>query len=291
VLAVSRLDVGAYLDRLGLDDPGTPSVAALRRLHRAHVERVPYENLEIQLGRRTTVDPHESADRIVRRRRGGYCFHLNGAFSELLVALGYPVTRHRGGVQRTQADPPRISGAHMPLTVSGLPHDSCPSGVWLVDVGLGPLYEPLPLHDGTFRQGPLEYRLRASDVEPGAWRFEVAPRHWFVGMDFSPRAAAIADFASMHAHLSSAPESPFVRVATVQRRHADGADVLRGLVLTRVREEPAAETTIESLGEWFELLHGLFGLPLDDVGEAERQALWERVVAAHADFEATTAAT
>src|SRR5215217_499183 len=82
-----RLDLDAYLARLGIADPGPPSAAALRALHEAHVEHVAYEALEIQLGRPTSVDPYEAAARILERRRGGYCFHLNGAFSVLLDAL------------------------------------------------------------------------------------------------------------------------------------------------------------------------------------------------------------
>src|SRR3954469_25844344 len=96
--ALAHDTVAAYLDRLGVPDPGEPSLRALRALHRAHVECVPYEVLDVQLGRPTTVDPKESVRRVLGGR-GGYCVQLNGAFSELLAALGYDVTWHRAGVQ------------------------------------------------------------------------------------------------------------------------------------------------------------------------------------------------
>ena len=100
-------DVDAYLQRLGIDNPGRPSIAALHNLHAAHVERVAYEALDIQLGRLSSIEPGQSAERIARCRRGGYCFHLNGGFSVLLQALGYDVVWHRAGVQgRTEATPP-----------------------------------------------------------------------------------------------------------------------------------------------------------------------------------------
>src|SRR5690349_457597 len=87
----------AYLARLGIDlEP--PSVDALFRIHRAHVERVAYETLWIHLGERWSVDVADSLRRVATRRRGGYCFHLNGALSELLGMLGYDVVRHVGGV-------------------------------------------------------------------------------------------------------------------------------------------------------------------------------------------------
>jgi arylamine N-acetyltransferase len=291
VAAVSRVDVGGYLDRLGLPDLGPPSAESLRRLHTAHVERVPYENLEIQLGRRTTVDPVESADRIVRLRRGGYCYHLNGAFSSLLRALGYRVTRHIGGVQRTGGHAAGANGNHLAVTVSGLPHDTCPDGAWLVDAGLGSaLYEPLPLREGVYRQGPFEYRLRSSDAEPGGWRFDHDPRCGFVGMDFRMERAKMADFAAMHEYLSTAPESVFVKVAIVQRRDPAGVHVLRGLVLTRLGPDSPSGAVLESPAQWYAVLADVFGLALDDVGAAERTRLWRRIFVAHDEYERSLSA-
>jgi arylamine N-acetyltransferase len=282
---VTRLPVAAYLDHIGVEDPGSPSLESLRRLHRAHVERIPFDNLDIQLGRRTTVDPVETAERIVGCGRGGYCFHLNGAFSELLLALGYRATRHPGGVQRADQGGPAITGKHMTVTVSGLPDEACPTGVWMVDVGLGSaLHEPLPLHEGSYRQGPFSYALRPSDAEADAWRLDHAPSIGFLGMDFRGSAARIDEFAAMHEHLSTAPDSPFVRVATVQRRHEDGADVLRGTILTRFGATAPSVTTIEGRDEWFAVLREVFGLGLQDVGSEERAALWDRVAAAHAAY-------
>src|SRR3954452_14215513 len=87
----------AYLARLGLEaEP--PSGEALQRLHRGHVERVPYETMWIHMGDRWTSDLDATVSPIARPDRGGYCFHLNGAFSERLRSLGYDVVRHVGGV-------------------------------------------------------------------------------------------------------------------------------------------------------------------------------------------------
>jgi N-hydroxyarylamine O-acetyltransferase len=288
--AASRLDVAAYLDRLGLPEQGRPSIEALRRLHRAHVEHVPYESLEIQLGRPTTVDPLESAERIVQRRRGGYCYHLNGAFSALLGALGYRVTRHVGGVQRTHDHAAGATAAHMALTVEGLPDETCPEGVWMADVGLGAaLHEPLPLRDGVYRQGHLEFGVRRSDAVAGGWRLDNDPRGSFVGMDFRAEPAEIADFAAMHEYLSTAPESPFVRVSVVQRRDSSGADVLRGITLTRLGD-PTPATVLRARVEWYEALADLFGLTLEDVDATERERLWKRLLAAHEEYERSLSA-
>jgi N-hydroxyarylamine O-acetyltransferase len=285
---MSRLEVGGYLARLGLPDPGRPSVAALFALHRAHVERVPYENLEIQLGRPTTVDPYESAERIVRRRRGGYCFHLNGAFATLLSALGYRVRWHVGGVQNSPDQPVAgASGNHLALTVHGLVSPESPDGVWFVDAGLGDaLHEPLPLRPGVFRQGPFSYALDRSSAVPFGWRFDHDPAGSFAGMDFAPGSAGPEDFATTHVRLSTAAESPFVRTLAVQRRDVSGIDTLRGLVLSRIEGAPGGGTVrreeeLTTAASWYSALADVFGLTLEDVPVDDRRALWDRVRRAH----------
>jgi len=270
------IDVSGYLRRLGRPaEP--PSVAALHALHRAHAERVPYECLWIWHGERRTIEPAESVA-CVLRGRGGYCYHLNGAFSELLRALGYRVTRHVGGVQPSAEHPAGVTGNHLVLTVSGL------DGDWFVDVGLGDaLHEPLPLVPGDYRQGPFRYRLRPSEAEPGGWRFDHDARGSFVGMDFRAAPADMADFADQHRHLSTSPDSGFVRVATVQRRDATGVDSLRGLVLTRVGDAET-RTVLADRRDWFAALADVFGLTLGDLTPAGRDALWARLADAHDQF-------
>ncbi|MEV7005825.1 arylamine N-acetyltransferase [Streptosporangium sp. NPDC051022] len=274
------IDIRAYLSRIGVRVEGPPSVESLHLLHRAHLEHVPYECLEIWLGRPTTVDPAESVARILRGR-GGYCYHLNGAFGLLLEALGYRVVRHVGGAQRTADSPAGADGGHLVLTVSGLPSQDNPGGVWMVDQGLGDgFHDPLPLVEGVYRQGPFTYGLRPSQVEPGGWRFDHDPRGSFFGFDFRPEPAQMTAFAAMHEFLSTSPESGFTRVATVQRRDAKGVDIVRGLVLTRVGDREHT-LILETERDYFETLADIFALTLDNVTSAERAKLWRRLWTAH----------
>ena len=282
---VQVIDVDGYLRRLGVAAPGRPSAEMLGVLHRAHAERVPYECLEIWLDRPTSVHPVESVERILRGR-GGYCYHLNGAFAALLNALGYHVMRHVGGVQGRAGQPAGVTGNHLALTVSGLPSPAAPQGRWLVDLGMGDgLHEPVPLVEGSYRQGPFRYGLRPSQAEPGGWRFDHDPRGAFLGMDFRDEPVAMSAFTESHRHLSTSPESGFVRTATVQRRDARGADVLRGLHLARVAATTTG-TVLQTPHEWFAALADLFGITLDDVPPAGRERLWRRLVTAHEQWAA-----
>jgi N-hydroxyarylamine O-acetyltransferase len=148
-----------YLRRLGVERE-QPSAAALQRLHRAHVEHVPYETVWIHTGLRYSCSADESLARNARTSRGGYCFHLNGAFSELLEALGYNVVRHIGGVHGPDGPNEAAMTNDLVLTVHDLPSADNPSGDWYVDVGLGDaLYDPLPLRAGVYHQPPFKVEL------------------------------------------------------------------------------------------------------------------------------------
>src|SRR5260221_12505984 len=90
--ATASMDVAAYLERIGYTGPLAPNAGALRALHVAHLYTVPFENLDIGLGRPLSLELPALFDKIVTRRRGGFCYELNGLFAWLLQSLGYGVT-------------------------------------------------------------------------------------------------------------------------------------------------------------------------------------------------------
>jgi N-hydroxyarylamine O-acetyltransferase len=282
--SVSEGWVTAYLDRLGLPRHGQPSAEGLRAVHAAQVERVPYEVIDIQLGRPPSIEPAESVRRVLNGR-GGYCYTMNGALSVLLRALGYDVRWHRGSVHKAGDRPGTEDPNHLALTVHGLPSPQNPGGAWFADSGLGDaLYEPLPLREGEYDQAPFRFGLSRT---AGGWQFRHDPGGSFDWMDFDyPRTAELADFTERHRSLSTSPESGFVRVCTVLRRDAAGVDILRNCLLTRTGDG-AHQRTLDDRGEWFEMLDGVFGLRLDDLTIADRDQLWWRVRAAHEAWLAT----
>ena len=82
----------AYLKRIGVVDAGPPDVPLLRQLHAAHLAAIPFENLDILLGRGISLDLEHVFDKLVARRRGGYCFEQNTLFMTMLRELGFAVT-------------------------------------------------------------------------------------------------------------------------------------------------------------------------------------------------------
>jgi len=137
-----RSSVGAYLERIGLDERPSIDVAGLEILQRAHLSAVPFENLDVYAQRGVRTDLEWSVEKVVERGRGGWCFEVNGAFSDLLVRLGFRVKR----LLATVLLPP-ASDLPSHLTLEVMLERS-----YLVDVGFGDSFiRPLAL-DVTDRQ-------------------------------------------------------------------------------------------------------------------------------------------
>ncbi|GAA1621415.1 arylamine N-acetyltransferase family protein [Actinoplanes couchii] len=134
---LKHVDVTAYLDRIGLDGPRD-----LPELHRAHLSTVPFENLSLD---KVSLEPGDLFDKIVRQRRGGFCYELNGLFALLLGELGHTVTRLAARVFGAERLGPPYD--HLALLVDDR---------WLADVGFG--------DHSTF---PLDWRSRADQEDPG----------------------------------------------------------------------------------------------------------------------------
>lgn len=254
-------------------EPRERSVADLTALQHAFLDHVPYENLDIHIGRATTIDPVESARRILRGR-GGYCFHLNGAFASLLLSLGYQVTLARGKV--TGRDDGEL-GNHMVVMVH-LDGDT-----WLPEVGLGDGYrDPIPLRAGVIRQPPFQYELRRLDS--GRWRFGHDRRATIEGIDFEPDPVPLTAFEPNHSFLSAAPASRFVRNLVVQQRRHDHTLILRGCVRIHTGAHGIAERHVVDQVEWWALIADEFGLNIDDIDGRERQGLWHRIRHEHDEW-------
>ncbi|BCJ36633.1 arylamine N-acetyltransferase [Actinocatenispora thailandica] len=272
-------DLTGYLARLGFDGAALPpTYDTLAALHRAHVERIAYECIDHHVPRATPLAAPDSVARLAAGR-GGYCFHLNGAFSELLGHLGFAVTRHRAAV-RHAADGPLEPDHHLALTVvaDGL--------LYLADVGLGDgIHEPLPLRPGSYPQGPYTYTIGRTGT---GWRFTHDPRGSFRMFEFDTAPAWLPeDFADVHAWFATSPESGFVRTLTAQRRDAGGTDVLRGCVLRRTDAAGETAREIDTAEEWYATLTGLFGLNLGDLDAPTRDRLWAKTRRAHRDWQAS----
>jgi N-hydroxyarylamine O-acetyltransferase len=230
MLGPGMVDVGAYLERIGVEDPVDPSAEGLRALHRAHLFAVPFENLDIHLARPIVLDPGSLVRKVVADRRGGFCYELNGAFAELLAALGYRVERLAAGVMGDEGFGPMFD--HLLLRVEA-PGDPRP---WLVDVGFGEGFvDPLRLEiDAQQPQANGTYRLQADGDDliltrrQGDGRPEPQYR-------FTLEPHALDEYADMCRHHQTSPASHFTRQRVCSLATPDGRVTLseRALIVTR----------------------------------------------------------
>lgn len=246
-----RPAVARYLDRLGVGAPATADVATLRRLHRAHLERVPFENLSIHLGEPIVLEEGALVAKIVERRRGGFCYELNGAFAWLLRALGYQVAYLEARVFQGERPGPPFD--HMALRVEL-------ERPWLVDVGFGRNFiEPLPLEVGT-EQIDESGSYRLADAGGGA--FDLF-REGEAQYRLSAAAPELAAYEAMCRHHQTSPESHFPRNVVCSLPLDGGRVSLSGRrLLITDRQGRRTERSIDDDAELLDVYRRYFGIEL-----------------------------
>lgn len=210
--APAAFDRAAYLARIGYDGPLAPTLTTLRALHRAHLLAVPFENLDIHLGRPIVLDVDALYRKIVVDRRGGFCYELNGLFAALLRDLGFAVTLLSAGVARAGGGfGPEFD--HLALRIDL-------DEPWLADVGFGALFvEPLRLDErGEQPDGESVFRLAADGDRLILRRRDRDPAApWADEYRFTLRPRALADYAAMCRHHQTSPDTTFTHKRTCSR--------------------------------------------------------------------------
>lgn len=244
------MNLGAYLDRIRFVQPLRTDAVTLRALHRAHMLAVPFENLDIHSGRRIELSRPKLFDKIVRRRRGGFCYELNGLFAWALSEIGFWVQLHSA----------RVWGAHGP----GREFDHLVLQVfaernWLADVGFGESFlEPLPLEPAVVSEEQFAaYRLVQSGDEwivqrrePGA---EWTPQYVFT---LVPR--RLSEFNPMCAWHQTNPASHFTQNRICTLPTANGRITLTGNRLVTTVNRVRSEREVDA-AEYVAILRDQFG--------------------------------
>ncbi|MEV7603196.1 arylamine N-acetyltransferase [Kitasatospora sp. NPDC089797] len=229
-----RLDLDAYLARIGYEGECEPTTEVLRALHGAHIAAFAFEDLEVVLGRPVRLDLDSVQTKMVRRRRGGTCCEQTLLFAAALDALGYTFTatasRVRLGENRTRP------ATHYSLRVELHGEE------WFTDVGFGAqgLLEPIRLRDGEIaRQAGWTYGLlREQGPTPGTAGPLVLRRltrdGWFDLYAIGTEPRFPADLTVTSHFTSTHPLSPFYDRLLVQKLAPDQRLVLRDLEFTRL---------------------------------------------------------
>jgi N-hydroxyarylamine O-acetyltransferase len=254
---VDALDLDAYLARIDYSGERSATAEILRAIHRAHATRIPFENLDIMVGKSIRLDLASLQTKLVRNRRGGYCFEQNALFAAALEQLGFVVTRLAARVRfGTNEVRPRT---HMALKVEA------DGKSWLADVGFGGwgLLEPIALVDGEeSQQGAWSFRLRREDeqwilscpqcpVSADQYSFTLEPQ---LPIDYEPP----------NHFCSTWPQSSFVQFVTAQLPLENVRIVLRGAELSTTDASGVRTEKIEGDAALLHVLRERFGLHFPD---------------------------
>lgn len=258
------MELAQYFDRIAFRGNATPTFANLCELQRAHVCAVPFENLDVQLGRPVTIDAEAAYQKIVVGNRGGWCYEQNGLLAWALSEMGFDVTRVAAAVMRDERG--EISTAnHLCLLVDE----------HLVDVGFGgSLFEPIRLEQTEYAQAPFRLGLRQTD--DGYWRFWEDLGSGEFSFDFVAEPADESALASRCEFLQSDPSSNFVLNLVAQLRSPEQHKSLRGRVLSIATPDGIESQTLNSAEELVTTLAEQFQLDVPEVAD-----LWPKISARH----------
>jgi len=251
------MNIEPYLRRINYTGPTEPTARTLRELHIAHLLAAPFENLDIHLGREIVLDEEKLLSKIVRQRRGGFCYELNGAFAVLLRELGFEVAMLSAGVARAEGgfDPPFD---HMTLMVRLEER-------WLADVGFGDSFrEPLLLDSRDEQpQNGDAYRLVDAEEEHLILERREAET-WNPQYRFTLQPYALSDFAEMCRYHQTSPESPFTQRRTCSLATPEGRITVTGMRLITTARGSRDERELSGPADYANALREHFGVTLDE---------------------------
>lgn len=249
-----RMNIQAYLQRINYAGPLAPTVETLRLLQVAHLLAVPFENLSIHSGEIIVLEDSALFDKIVDRRRGGFCYELNGLFAALLRALGFEVAMLSAQVANADG----IFGPdfdHMVLLVTL-------DDRWLVDVGFGDSFlEPLLLDE----QGEQVQDQRAYRIDREGVKFILRQRtmgeEWKMQYRFSLRPYQYSDYAGMCRYHQTSPQSHFTKARICSRATPAGRVTLSDMrFITTTADGKQQEQVLADEEQYARTLREHFGV-------------------------------
>jgi N-hydroxyarylamine O-acetyltransferase len=250
------MDIKAYLQRIDHQREVAATAESLRQLQFAHLTAVPFENLSIHINEPIVVEPTALLDKIVRRRRGGFCYEANGLFAALLRALGFRVTLLSAEVANGEGlfGPPFD---HMALLVELEER-------WLVDVGFGDAFLwPLRLDERAAQvQGRRAFRLLSDADQLILQQRDGSEADWMPQYRFTLQAYDYPDYVAMCHYHQTSPDSPFTRRRVCSRATHDGGRLtLRDdRLITTVPDGSKTERELRDVGEYTAVLQQQFGI-------------------------------
>jgi N-hydroxyarylamine O-acetyltransferase len=258
-LSLDQKKLHSYLRRIGYTgDTAKPSSNILRKLHKRHLESVPFENLDIQLNRPIVLSDEAFYDKIVRQRRGGFCYELNGSFAILLKSLGFDVTLLSARVVIEEGSGYTPEYDHMALLVK------IEEKSWLADVGFGDCFvEPKCIDDyGMPQKDDGDGMLYKIEKKGGALTLFRARNGapWIPQYRFTLKPRNLQEFVKRCKYHQTSPNSHFKRGWVCTRKTRLGRITLTDKKFIITNGDERKERLLKGRREFDDLLQRRFGI-------------------------------
>ncbi len=252
------MDIEACLQRIDYHESTVPSLDTLRALQLAFVYKVPFENLDIHLGNEIVLSSDWIYQKIVQKRRGGFCYECNALFHTMLETLGFEVS-YVAATMQTETSM-GLEFEHMALLVR------LDKGHYLVDVGNGQsCLEPLLVDgDQIVRHESIDYKT-GDFKDAKALYLRIPNEDWKPRFAFSMTPRVLSDYEELCALTQIAPESIFTqnRITTLAR--AEGRVTLIDRELEINTNGQIEKSTLQSIEEIDSVLKDIFAINLDEI--------------------------
>lgn len=276
--SLSAGDLNTYFERIGYGGPTPLTVDTLHAIVRAHVQSIPFENIDVLLDRGVKLDVPSVWNKLVRSPRGGYCFEHNTLIEAVLRSLGFETQLISARVRLGRPRDFVPARTHMFVRVN------LASAAWLVDAGVGGLSPTAALSLDTEAPQSTPHEPRRI-VRVGHWSgAERSPEaklihqvllngEWQDICEFTLEAMPPIDRTLANWYLNTHPESHFRDRLMLAKAHADGRSTLVNREFTR-RDTTGESTTtaVTSAAQLTELLHQQFGIT-----GVDSEAVWAKL--------------
>ena len=247
------LDIAAYLERMNYRGSQAPTAETLRALQEAHLLAVPFENLSIHNGQRIILEEEALFDKVITRRRGGFCYELNGLFAALLRALGFEVDMLSARVANAAGEfGPDFD--HMTLMVRL-------DQRWLADVGFGDSFlEPLLIDKREEQvQQDRAFKIVSESDRLVLWQRENGDE-WKAQYSFNLQPFSFHHYAEMCQYHQTSSQSHFTQKRVCTRATPKGRITLSELRLITTENGERNEQILPDEQEYAKVLRQHFGI-------------------------------
>jgi N-hydroxyarylamine O-acetyltransferase len=249
-------ELAEYLQRIGLAAPPAADAEGLMTVQRAHRLAIPFENLDIPLGRGISLDPDTVFDKLVRRRRGGYCFEQNQLLLRMLRHMGFEARPLLARVWRMDVEVPPLTHTFNLVTLDG--------ALWIADAGFGGDFTPpMPLATDEVARAPGGVRFHLIEDQRGWVLQRDGGDGWQDQYSFRLTPVEPSDLEMANHWTSTRPGTRFTTLRILSRALPDGRAGLIDRRLSVTRSGRPEEREISDAAEYRAVLADMFNLPLN----------------------------